>query len=54
MDNEVRLAVEDSGIGIPKEKRDLLFAKFQESLDQLSQGTVCRRFWSFCRFATQC
>ncbi|CAB9497110.1 respiration control sensor protein ArcB [Seminavis robusta] len=39
VDNEVRLAVEDSGIGIPAEKRDLLFAKFQESLDQLSQGT---------------
>ena len=41
VDNEVRLAVQDSGIGIPAEKRDLLFAKFQESLDQLSQGTVC-------------
>ena len=38
--NEVMLAVEDSGIGIPVEKQDLLFAKFQESLDQLSQGTV--------------
>ena len=40
VDNEVRLAVEDSGIGIPEDKKNLLFAKFQESLDQLSQGTV--------------
>eukprot|EP00977_Amphora_coffeiformis_P001528 scaffold296_cov102-Amphora_coffeaeformis.AAC.16 len=35
----VFLAVEDSGPGIPKEKRDFLFAKFQESLDSLNQGT---------------
>ena len=38
----VQLAVEDSGPGIPKEKRQRLFSKFQESLDVLSQGTVCR------------
>ena len=36
---QVFLAVEDSGPGIPKEKRDFLFAKFQESLDSLNQGT---------------
>jgi CheY-like chemotaxis protein len=36
----VQLSVEDSGSGIPTEKRALLFAKFQESLDVLSQGTV--------------
>jgi signal transduction histidine kinase len=36
----VRLTVEDSGPGIPEEKRELLFSKFQESLDSLSQGTV--------------
>lgn len=35
----VFLAVEDSGPGIPAEKHELLFAKFQESLDSLSQGT---------------
>ena len=36
---QVFLAVEDSGPGIPQEKRDFLFAKFQESLDSLNQGT---------------
>jgi len=35
----VRIYVEDSGSGIPMEKRELLFAKYQESLDLLSQGT---------------
>ena len=34
-DGHVYLAVEDSGPGIPEEKRELLFAKFQESLDSL-------------------
>jgi signal transduction histidine kinase len=36
----VQLLVEDSGPGIPPEKRDQLFNKYQESLDRLSQGTV--------------
>ena len=36
----VRIYVEDSGSGIPIEKRETLFAKYQESLDLLSQGTV--------------
>lgn len=31
--------IEDSGPGIPVEKRKKLFAKFQESLDSLHQGT---------------
>jgi CheY-like chemotaxis protein len=35
----VQLSVEDSGPGIPVDKRGRLFAKFQESLDSLSQGT---------------
>jgi len=35
----VRIYVEDSGSGIPEEKRGNLFAKYQESLDLLSQGT---------------
>jgi len=35
----VRIYVEDSGSGIPMDKRDQLFAKYQESLDLLSQGT---------------
>jgi signal transduction histidine kinase len=40
VDNSVQLSVEDSGPGVPIEKRERLFAKFQESLDSLSQGTV--------------
>lgn len=35
----VHIYVEDSGPGIPPEKRSQLFAKFQESLDVLNQGT---------------
>jgi hypothetical protein len=35
----VQLSVEDSGHGIPLENRARMFAKFQESLDSLSQGT---------------
>jgi len=35
----VQISVEDSGSGIPMEKRERLFAKYQESLDLLSQGT---------------
>lgn len=37
--NNVRLHVEDSGPGIPKEKQKALFVKYQDSLDSLSQGT---------------
>ena len=39
VDGTVQLYVEDSGPGIPPGKRDRLFAKFQESLDLLNQGT---------------
>jgi len=39
VDGNVQLSVDDSGSGIPKEKRDKMFSKFQESLDVLSQGT---------------
>lgn len=39
VNNCVHLYVEDSGPGIPLEKRDILFTKFQESLDSLNQGT---------------
>jgi signal transduction histidine kinase/CheY-like chemotaxis protein len=35
----VRIYVEDSGPGIPLDKRKILFSKFQQSLDILSQGT---------------
>ena len=38
-DGTVEISVEDSGVGVPKEKRKLLFQKFQDSLDVLSQGT---------------
>ena len=47
-DNNIKLTVDDSGSGIPKEKRDRLFNKFQESLDLLSQGTVCVSRMSAC------
>jgi signal transduction histidine kinase len=40
VDDHVELSVEDSGPGIPMEKRKQLFNKFQESLDVLGQGTV--------------
>ena len=47
VDNMVQISVEDSGSGIPLEKQDRLFEKFQESLDSMNQGTgvglcVCR------------
>ena len=35
----VVIFVEDSGPGVPMEKRNKLFNKFQESLDSLHQGT---------------
>lgn len=35
----VTFFVEDSGPGIPKEKRSNLFRRYQESLDRLNQGT---------------
>lgn len=40
VDGNVTLLVDDSGSGIPKDKRQRLFTKYQESLDALSQGTV--------------
>ena len=40
VDNHVHIYIEDSGPGIPLEKRQNIFSKFQESLDSLSQGTV--------------
>ena len=42
-DDNISLAIEDSGCGIPESKRDRLFQKWQETLDSLSQGQV-----SFC------
>jgi signal transduction histidine kinase/CheY-like chemotaxis protein len=39
VDGRVEVYVEDSGPGIPIEKRGALFEKFQSSLDVLSQGT---------------
>jgi phosphoglycerate-specific signal transduction histidine kinase len=42
----IQLMVEDTGPGIPKEKGERLFNKYQESLDVLSQGTVSSSFCS--------
>ena len=39
VDGHVRLYVEDSGPGISENKQQELFAKYQQSLDLLSQGT---------------
>jgi len=39
VDGQVEVSVEDSGPGIPESKRNSLFAKYQQSLDELSQGT---------------
>ena len=39
VDEKVHVYIEDSGSGVPVEKRQQLFAKFQETLDSLSQGT---------------
>ena len=40
VDGNVQISVEDSGPGLPQEKRDRMFSKFQVSLDTLYQGTV--------------
>lgn len=39
VEGQVEVSVEDTGPGIPKDKRLRLFSRFQESLDSLSQGT---------------
>jgi len=39
VDNRLRLCVDDSGPGIPQDKRQKLFCRFQDSLDTLNQGT---------------
>jgi signal transduction histidine kinase len=39
VDDSVIIHIEDSGPGIPANKRNRLFNKFQESLDSLHQGT---------------
>jgi signal transduction histidine kinase/FixJ family two-component response regulator len=46
--NLIEFAVEDSGPGIPTEKREKIFNKYQDSLDELAQGTgiglfLCRK-----------
>jgi signal transduction histidine kinase len=39
-DTIIEFAVEDSGPGIPVDKRQRMFTKYQDSLDGLAQGTV--------------
>mmetsp|Transcript_28087 Transcript_28087/g.41377 ORF Transcript_28087/g.41377 Transcript_28087/m.41377 type:complete len:883 (-) Transcript_28087:409-3057(-) len=48
VDGNVVIFVEDSGPGIPDDKKSQIFTRFQESLDTLSQGTgiglsLCKR-----------
>lgn len=38
-DDGIIIYVEDSGPGIPEEKREKLFSRFQDALDELQQGT---------------
>jgi signal transduction histidine kinase len=40
VEKHLRISVEDSGPGIPMEKREEVFKRFQTSLDVLSQGTT--------------
>jgi signal transduction histidine kinase len=40
VDGMAQLTVEDTGPGVPLDKRQRLFSKFQSSLDNLNQGTV--------------
>ena len=44
-DGNVRVLVEDSGPGIPLEKQNKLFEKFQSSLDTLYHGTGFVVIW---------
>ena len=37
--SSVVISIEDSGPGVPKDKRDELFSRYQASLDRLSQGS---------------
>ena len=39
VNGSVEISVSDSGSGIPEQKRQRLFQKFQSSLDELNQGT---------------
>ena len=39
IEDNVHIRIQDSGPGVPADKRNQLFAKFQESLDVLNQGT---------------
>ena len=39
VNDKVHVFVEDSGSGVPLDKRDHIFGKFQETRDSLSQGT---------------
>ncbi|KAL3906226.1 MAG: hypothetical protein SGILL_009355 [Bacillariaceae sp.] len=39
VDGVIRLYVEDSGPGIPPENREILFQRYQQSLDLIAQGT---------------
>jgi len=46
------ISVEDSGPGVPPEKREMLFKKYQKSLDELNQGagiglSLCKKLIDF-------
>ena len=54
VDGLVRIYVDDSGCGVPEDKHQSIFNKFQESLDVLSQGTVSETSRIYASFLCRC
>ena len=53
IDENIRLYVRDTGIGIPEDKKDKVFHRF-EKLDEFAQGTglglsICKAIVEACR-----
>ena len=51
-ENGICISVEDSGPGVPKEKREMLFKRYQKSLEEMNQGagiglSLCKKLIDF-------
>jgi CheY-like chemotaxis protein len=51
-DSGICISVEDSGPGVPKEKREMLFKRYQKSLEEMNQGagiglSLCKKLIDF-------